>query len=152
MVIGAYNTEFGIFYFNLDADVGPGKSNRADDVELVRFGIKALRSSPKVQTGSADAAAFMAASAAVAMVGPYDPSVEAAVKAFQKLAGLTQDSVVSKMQGAFAPSGRSYTLQTMQANMRYLYPKLYPRIDQVAELGPVASGVIGNMFVRANQV
>jgi murein L,D-transpeptidase YcbB/YkuD len=150
MVVGAYNNEFSAFYFNLHADVGPGKPNKQDDVELVRLGIKALRSSRKVQAGGPDAAAFMAASAQVGPMGPYDPSIGAAVKAFQKLAGLTQDGVVSRIVGSFAPSGNSYTLQIMLANMRFLYPNLYPRIDQLAELGPTASTVIKHMFVRVS--
>ena len=149
MVVGAYDKDAARFYFNTDADVGPGKPNRADDVELVRYGIKALRNSPKAQTGGADAAAFMAASAVVALVGPYDASVGAAVLAFQKLAGFTQDSIVSKMLGGITPRGNSYMLQVMQANMRYMHPNLYPRIDTLPEVGPTVSTVIRQMFVGA---
>ncbi len=150
MVVGAYNDQFSVFYFNLHAEVGPGKPNRIDDVELVRFGIKVLASGERARAAGAAASAFVAAAAQVSFLGPYDATIGAAVLAFQRWKGLTQDSTISKIMGAYTPHNRIYVLQYMQGEMRRTYPNLYPRIDRVAEVGPTVSAVIRNMFVLDN--
>lgn len=150
MVKGAYSDAFSVFYFNLDAPVGPGCQNRPDDVELVRYGLYCLTQAPGMMAAGPNERAFLDVARAVGRSGPYDPSIATAVLAYQRARGLTEDSKVSVIQGNFTPRGNTYVLQTMQANMRDVCKGVFPRIDLVPDTGPILSRVVRHMFILNN--
>lgn len=146
MVKGAYNETFSAFYFNLHAEVGPNCPNRGDDVELVRYGIACLAKWPGNQK-SAEGRQFCDLARQVGPTGPFDTPLASAILACQRANGLTTDGKVSLVRGDFAPSGRSYILQIMNAAIRIAATSVFPRIDLVPESGAALSQVVRRMFV-----
>jgi len=151
MVKVAYSEAFDRFFFNLSGAVGPQCANNIDDVELVRFGIFCTSKAPSRPSDNAkDRDEFKAAALKVGFVGGYDPTVGAAIKAFQKFSGRQLDSTVSVIAGNNTPNGQTWVLQTLLANMAAEYPNMYPRIDQVFETGPTITARVRKLFVGTN--
>lgn len=156
MVKAAHNEQCNALYFNIHGDVGPEGANRHDDVELVRYGIKCLTlatnvadpaESPALGNQTAAAKEFTDAAKLVSMTGPRDARLGAAIPAYQKATGSTQDSTVSVIRSAHTPSGRAYVLQTMGANMRVAARDIFPRLDRVPETGPNLSNAVRRIFL-----
>lgn len=138
------------FYWNISKDVGRGKPNLIDDVELVRYGYHCMRQDHVYMQrfGSEFRTAVMAMDSR----GPYGADLQNVIDAHQRHRGGTQDGCVSVMkintlQTVKYDGQHSWILWSLHLSMVVALRNLYPRIDLDSFSGPDISRTVRNCFL-----
>ncbi|MBR0696392.1 hypothetical protein [Bradyrhizobium lablabi] len=137
----------GSIMWNLSSEVGQGKRNNADDVELVRLGYFSMRKDPKAQTflnqREKDALAKLRSK------GPFDQDLDECIRAHQASRGGTQDGFISVAKYTEANTGlydhkNRWIIIVLNTNMLHMIPQ-YPRIDLSDDAGKDLSSSVASI-------
>jgi len=141
-----------VFYFNQSGDVGPGRFNATDDVEFVRLGLRNMRSAFERNGvwGQSQMADFRSAHEGIALVGPFDDKVHAAIRAMQAgMGGRVVDGICSMMPHAqvkLQSSGKLMICAGFQTELRNSYAGVWPRMDLINGCGPSLAATVRRLF------
>ncbi len=133
-----------LFFWNIDANVGIGSPNRADDVQLVQLGYHCMSvgSDPHVTPQ------LRTIFAAVVPGAPYSGSpsdpLSVAILAHQRARGGTQDghvSVITSASGAYN-STNTFMLTALDVQIRRQMPNDYPRLDKHPKCPPALRSAV----------
>ena len=132
-------------FWNLSADVGPGQPNKADDVELVRFGYFMMKDNPKALGGTF--AALKPILDKVKPTGGFDDTLAEAIRTHQRLRGGTQDGRVSVAKANNFNRGQYdgqhvWMIFPLNNSMIDMAADIYPRIDLHPQSGPSVSAAV----------
>jgi hypothetical protein len=130
-------------YWNIDAHVGPGCPNKADDVQLVQFGYWCMGNNPKTPIGAADRALFSAIVPGAPYSGLASDPLTIAIKRHQQIRGGTQDGKVSPMQ---ANQGYNWIISALSNNISNYLPSMWPQIDKHTKCPPALKAAILKCF------
>jgi hypothetical protein len=139
----------GEFFWNLSSEVGQGKANRADDVELVRYGYYCMGKAKDNQARLTPS--FGAALAGMSTRGGFDKDLDLVIREHQKLRGGIQDGIVSVARPTKVNHGRydlkhTWIVITLNLCFSDMIGVIYPRIDLNSESGPSISEVVRKTF------
>ena len=130
-----------MFYFNLDAAVGPGCPNKPDDVQLVQMGYVAMLRNPaaaSVMTPDMKEA-FGKIVPGAPYTGGRDEWLSKAIRAHQARSGGTQDGKVSvATSAAYYDKTHSFIVVVLDNNIMDYMPQDYPRLDK----SPLCAGAL----------
>lgn len=150
MVVAAVRPD-GKFFWNLSAKVGPGQINKADDVDLVRFGFICIKQNPRVMVGQR--LAMKPLLDRMRPFGPFDNDLADVIVAEQKIRGGMQDKIISPAQlsaanqGSYDGGRHVWLIVPLNNNMAAIANSVYPRIDRHPQSGPSLSIVVENICV-----
>jgi hypothetical protein len=124
--------------WNLSGDVGQGKRNQLDDVELVRLGYFSMKTDPKAQRFLTQRE--RTALAMLRSEGAFDRDLDECIRAHEESRGGTQDGFVSVMRYTVANNAsydhkHKWIIVVLNNNMIDMIPE-YPRIDLSDNAGP----------------
>ena len=136
------------FFWNLSFPVGTGQPNRADDVELVRFGYVMARAASDVGEFSQQ---MRNALAALRRTGGFDTDLDAVIRAHEAHKKIAIDGKVSVAAATVQNFGRfdgkhPWIIVNLSNFMRDF--DLYPRIDLHPDSGLVISRVVRADLLR----
>ena len=123
--------------WNVSAEVGRGKTNRADDVELARLGYFYANRNPAPSRHPA----FRTALAAVKPTGGFADDLDACIRAHEAARGGPQDGYISVMKhasGQFQKFTFDHKHQWIVVHLNaelINHTKVFPRIDLIPECG-----------------
>jgi hypothetical protein len=132
-------------YWNLSEDVGTGKPNLVEDVELVRFGYHCWL---KTGTHSRPLSAPLELAIRVMLPwGGFGPDLDLVIREHQKWRGGQQDGCISKVKMTSGNQGyvdgtRLWIMIVLSNSMLLVHPHIFPRIDLAAESGAEVSGAV----------
>jgi len=86
------------FYWNIDANVGPGCPNKIEDVQLVQLGYLAMGQNPMLALPPEEKAAYLAVVPGATYNGAFSDPLSNAIRVHQKKRGGVQDGVVSSIK------------------------------------------------------
>lgn len=122
------------FYWNIDANVGPGMPNKTEDVQLVQLAYACVATNPKETN-----AEFKAAAAKVkpgdAYNGANNDPLSVVIRMHQKLRGGTQDGVVSSIKSSSGVYAASTTWMLVPLN-NHIFDVMganWPRLSRHAQ-------------------
>lgn len=137
----------GSIMWNLTNEVGLGKANNLDDVELVRLGYFSMGRDPNAQPLLSQRERD--ALAKVRSKGPFDLDLDECIRAHEAGRGGTQDGFISVMKFTEVNSGRydhkhRWIIMVLNSNMVGVIPQ-FPRIDLSDDAGPQISSSVANI-------
>ncbi len=140
------------FLWNVSADVGQGKPNKLDDVELVRFGYLAFLTNPPTISQAPEK--FRTALTRMRTIGPFGQDLQDVIVQHELTRGGTQDGCVSVMHPNRANRGtydgkHIWIILSLNNNMKDILRDLYPRIDRHTQSGLEISKVVEKFMVGA---
>jgi hypothetical protein len=139
--------DFGRFYWNIDANVGIGCPNKAEDVHLVQLAFHCRANNPKLSANKEEQAIFSAVIPGAPYSGsPMDP-LSIAIKFAQKQRGGVQDGRVSKMkpEGMYSP-GVTWMLVGLNNNMVDILGGMWPFLDRHPKCTPALKELVKRTF------
>lgn len=141
------------FFWNISSDVGVGKPNSLDDVELVRFGFSCWSLWPS--DFNALKPDFKQAIHALRWQGGFDQDLQLVIDLNQKYYGGKQDRCISVAKSGIDKNleyqkGQYWTIWILNAYMRFGLPSLYPRIDMDSRSGPAITETVRGSFISTS--
>lgn len=136
----------GFFLWDLDGNVGPRQPNRADDVELVRFGYFMLSQAPEANGIFKPMKPLLDK---MSTSGGFDQNLADVIKAHQSLRGGTQDGHVSKTRVTILNHGlydRKHAWIMVALNNIMHDFNQYPRLDLHPKCGPNLRATVKRIF------
>lgn len=120
------------FYWNLDANVGPGCPNKTDDVQLVQLGYFCLGNNPKVSLPASERAAYLAVTPGAPYTGTPDDPLTVAIKLHQKRRGGIQDGRVSTIKNntGFYDSTFIWMIMQLDNSIALSLGDAWPHLDK----------------------
>ena len=118
--------------FNVDVEVGKGRPNRIDDVELVRYGYTCLKSDTRFQVNITPR--LRAALQKLNPRGAHANDLQEVIEAHQEARGGQIDGIVSvgksqSMHTILYDRKHAWIIYSLSGFIRDNDPDLYPRID-----------------------
>ena len=140
----------GKFCLNVDSHVGPGCSNKVEDVQLVQFGYYCMTRSNYAPFGLTPAEmAIIKTVVPWCLYGSLTDPLTLSIKAHQRARGGTQDGRVSPFTSASGFYGEStWMIISLVVNIIMVYPDLYPRLDKVSNCPPALAAATRRMFSK----
>jgi hypothetical protein len=140
------------FFWNVDAHVGPGCPNKAEDVQLVQFGYFCMGKSPQGLAAGGYTPQEQAVIKSIAPGETYSGSptdkLSLAIKAQQRIRGGTQDGRVSPIQnvsGSYSGS-LSWMIVALDNNIRDVNPNLWPVLHRMPNCPPALAAASVRTF------
>ena len=124
------------FFWNIDANVGPGCPNKIEDVHLVQLAYASAAMNPAL--APAERAVYAQVVVGAPYMGGANDPLTIAIRTHQKSRGGTQDGHVSPIgpSGSYGPM--SYMLIPLNNNIRNSVSNpCWPRIDQHPKCSPI---------------
>jgi hypothetical protein len=120
------------FYWNIDANVGPGCPNNPEDVQLVQLAFACRAANTARSLPAADRAIYAAVVPGAPYAGGFNDPLTKAIRCAQKARGGVQDghvSVIKSSTGGYAEN-MTYMLIALNNNMVAALGNTWPHVDR----------------------
>lgn len=136
-----------IFFWNVDAHVGPGCPNKPEDVQLVQFGYYCMARNPAANNTPQEKAAYKAVVPGAPYSGAANDPLTIAIKTHQAVRGGTQDGRVSPIQNASGSYGeKSWMIIPLVNSIKDVNRQAWPNIQRAQKCPAALAAVAERTF------
>ena len=138
------------FYWNLDANVGPGCPNKTEDVQLVQLGYFCMSNNPKVSVPPEERAAYAAVTPGAPYTAAPDDPLTIAIKLHQKRRGTIPDGRVSSIKNStgFYDGTSEWMIMALDNNIADALGEAWPHLNKHPRCpGPLRDTAIQTLTV-----
>jgi hypothetical protein len=135
------------FYWNIDANVGPGCANNPEDVQLVQLGLACRGANLALNMPAADRAIYKAVVPGAPYTGGYNDPLSIAIRCAQKHRGGVQDGHVSVIQssGMYAEN-KTFMLVALNNSIIATIGQNWPLLDRHPQCPPALKQAVSRLF------